>query len=463
MKALKIVLLLFFLNSNLTLFSQENGGGEFKFNESKTECLTVNQREEIIIKLKESQKQLKFQNKYSNVNSRIPNPLFIWPVKQASNVTYNEIWAISNYVDHNTAYPDQLKDYNGGTKSYDTASGYNHQGIDIYIWPYYWKMVDNNGLEVIAASGGQIIYKSDGQFDRSCSFNSNQWNAVYIKHNDGSVAWYGHLKKGSLTTKNIGDTVTQGEYLGIVASSGNSNGPHLHFEVYEDDNYSYDKLIDPYSGPSNNWNISSWWQRQKPYRNPKINALTTNSDPPSFGNCPSTEINNEKNIFSTNELVYFIVFLKDQLGYNFNLKVYRPDNSIAYNWNRNLTQDYSSSYWWYNGTVDIEGQWLVECSLSTGEIVNHYFIVDNSLSTNDYLIEKTRIYPNPSKENLFINSKVRVNKAIIRDVLGKEIFEYDIKFIGTKKISTSFFSKGLYFLTVFDENSNSATYKILKK
>ncbi len=463
MKASKIVLLLFFINSNFTLFSQENGGGEFKFNESRTECLTVNQREEIIVKLKESQKQLKFQNKYSNVNSRIPNPLFIWPVKQASNVTYNEIWAISNYVDHNTAYPDQLTDYNGGTKSYDTASGYNHQGTDIYIWPYSWKILDSNGLEVVAASGGQIIYKSDGQFDRSCSFNNNQWNAVYIKHNDGSVAWYGHLKNGSLTTKNIGDTVTQGEYLGIVASSGNSNGPHLHFEVYEDDTYSYNKLIDPYSGPSNNWNSSSWWQTQKPYRNPKINALTTNSNPPDFGNCPSTQITNEKNIFSTNELVYFIVFLKDQLGYNFNLTVYKPDNSIAYNWNRNLTQDYSSSYWWYNGIVDIEGQWRVECSLSTGEIINHYFTVDNSLSTNDYLLEKTSIYPNPLKENLFINAKVRVNKLIIRDVLGKEIFGYNIKFIGTKKIPTAFLSKGLYFLTVFDENSNSATYKILKE
>ena len=463
MKTSKILLLLFFINSSLILFSQEIGGGEFIFNESKTECLTEVQREKIVLKLQESQNKLKLQNKYSTVNSRIPSPLFIWPVKKASTINYNELWAISNYIDHNTAYPNQITDYNGGTKSYDTDSGYNHQGIDIYTWPYSWKMVDDNGLEVIAASGGQIIYKNDGEYDRNCSFNSNQWNAVYIKHNDGSVGWYGHLKNGSLTTKNIGESVVQGEYLGIVASSGNSTGPHLHFEVYEDDTYSYDKLIDPYSGPSNNWNNSSWWQTQKPYKNPKINALTTNSNPPSFGNCPSTEITNEKTIFSTNELVYFIVFLKDQLGYNFNLKVYKPDNSIAFNWNRNLTQDYSSSYWWYNHIVDVEGQWRVECTLSTGEIINHYFTVDNSLSTNSYLLENTSIYPNPLKENLFVNAKVRVNKLIIRDVLGKQIYESKVKLIGTKKIPVNFLSKGLYFLTVLDENSNSATFKILKE
>lgn len=34
---------------------------------------------------------------------------------------------------------------------------------------------------------GQIIAKGDGQFDRSCGFNNNVWNAVYIQHSDGSV------------------------------------------------------------------------------------------------------------------------------------------------------------------------------------------------------------------------------------------------------------------------------------
>ena len=54
----------------------------------------------------------------------------------------------------------------------------------------------------------------------------------------------GHAEKGSLTTKAIGETVNQGEYLGIVASSGCSTGPHLHLEVYDADV----QLVDPYEG-----------------------------------------------------------------------------------------------------------------------------------------------------------------------------------------------------------------------
>jgi hypothetical protein len=52
-----------------------------------------------------------------------------------------------------------------------------------------------------------IIGKTDGNFDKSCQFNSNDGNAVYVQHADGSVAWYGHMKKGTVTTKNVGEAV----------------------------------------------------------------------------------------------------------------------------------------------------------------------------------------------------------------------------------------------------------------
>jgi murein DD-endopeptidase MepM/ murein hydrolase activator NlpD len=107
--------------------------------------------------------------------------------------------------------------------------------------------MDSNDVEIVSAAAGTILYKSDGNFDRSCTFNNNNWNAVYVQHSDGSVAWYGHMKAGTLTTKNVGASVAQGEYLGVVGSSGNSTGPHLHFEVYDSGN----NLIDPYAGTCN--------------------------------------------------------------------------------------------------------------------------------------------------------------------------------------------------------------------
>ncbi|WP_123803296.1 hypothetical protein [Flavivirga aquatica] len=106
------------------------------------------QRKEIVQELKQIEILLKRENKLIKENKSILNPLFIWPVKKVSHITYNEIWAISNYVDHNVAFSDEITDFNGGAKSYDTYSGYNHQGVDIFIWPYSLNMLENNGLEV---------------------------------------------------------------------------------------------------------------------------------------------------------------------------------------------------------------------------------------------------------------------------------------------------------------------------
>src|SRR5690606_2616679 len=209
---------------------------------------------------------------------------------------YNDVWSISNHVDHNAAFPNQIQDYNCGNRTYDTAQGYNHKGVDIFTWPFTWHQFQNNHSWVIAAAPGIIIGKNDGNYDMSCNFNNNNWNAVYVQHSDGSVSWYGHLKNGSLTTKNIGASVSAGEYLGVIGSSGNSTGPHLHFEVYNNTN----QLVDTYSGTCNTWTSSSdsWWQNQKSYQDPKINAVLTHSAPPVFPTCPSVETPNMKDVFS---------------------------------------------------------------------------------------------------------------------------------------------------------------------
>lgn len=53
-------------------------------------------------------------------------------------------------------------------------------------------------------------------------------NYVKIKHNDGAVSIYMHMKRGSVTVK-VGDKVQRGQRIGYMGNTGRSTGAHLHF------------------------------------------------------------------------------------------------------------------------------------------------------------------------------------------------------------------------------------------
>ncbi|TWD81848.1 peptidase M23-like protein [Kribbella amoyensis] len=54
---------------------------------------------------------------------------------------------------------------------------------------------------------------------------------VQVKHEDGTVTWYNHMSKFSV---DVGETVYAGDQVGAVGVTGNTTGPHLHFEVHPD-------------------------------------------------------------------------------------------------------------------------------------------------------------------------------------------------------------------------------------
>lgn len=438
--------------------------GEYNFNPSNAPCLTEEHRFLAEQETTNGIALLKVQNRlaYDEAN-RGTHPLFIWPVQKASNVAYNDIWSISNYVDHNATAPNSLSDYNCGTRTYDTSSGYNHRGLDVFSWPFSWYAMDNDQVEIIAGAPGQIIAKSNGHFDRSCDFNTTTpWNAVYIQHSDGSIAWYGHLKNGSLTTKNIGDTVSQGEYLGVMGSSGVSTGPHLHFEVWTDATYT--QLVDPYVGTCNTLNTETWWQTQKPYVNPGINAVMTHTDSPSFPSCPTQEITNISDQFQTDDTIYFGLYLRDQVsGEDVNLKIIRPDNTMLYNWNYTLTATYYASwlYWFFQGVYDMEGVWKWEATYN-GETVTHSFNI-GTLSVDDQNLENTIIYPNPVKDVLLVETTTKISVAEVFDLTGKSILSLqENEQAGISSINTSNLSKGLYFLHLEGELGQTKIIRFVK-
>ncbi|MCK7589577.1 peptidoglycan DD-metalloendopeptidase family protein [Subsaxibacter sp. CAU 1640] len=446
-----------------------DGGGQFVFNENKIPCLTDEQRTAVLNELKTSIQELKTQNRLSyNQANRGSHPLFIWPIKKKDGLEYNDVWGISNYVDQNPSYPNQVLDYNCGSRTYDTTGGYNHAGMDIFNWPFSWKMMDYDEVEIIAAAPGQILYKASSNFDRSCSLSGGNWNAVYVQHADGSVALYGHMKQNSLTTKNVGEMVAAGEFLGIVGSSGNSTGPHLHFEAYSEvelNGVGQDVLIDPYSGTCNSMNVDTWWQNQKPYNNPNINAVLTHSSPPVFPTCPTQETTNESTNFDASATVYFGLYMRDQAsGTSINLKIIKPDNSVLYNWDFNFTDNYYASwwYWYFSGIYDMNGEWKWQATYQ-GQTVTHSFNITGALGIGEEEFNNTSIYPNPFNNVVSISSPLKIEKAIVVDMLGKQIKVISNNSEGIKEINLETLSNGIYFLNLESDSGQRKTIKIIKE
>lgn len=137
----------------------------------------------------------------------------------------NKDWFIVNYVDQDTN-TGQIADYQCGTLTHD-----GHEGTDFFIRDF--SQMDS-GVYVLAAANGRVYSTHDGEFDRSKQQDTGGYgNFISIDHGDSLYTLYTYLKKNSLTV-GVGDSVTQGQRIAQVGSSGNSPEPHLHFGVFKD-------------------------------------------------------------------------------------------------------------------------------------------------------------------------------------------------------------------------------------
>lgn len=440
--------------------SQEALGGSYIHNPTNLPCLTAEDYAYYHQAIADNIADLEGRQQRAYSPERFSQQVALeWPISQAAGFPYNSTWVISNYMDHDDA-TGALEDWNCGTRTYDTASGYDHQGLDIFLWPFSWQQVEQEQTEVIAAAGGQIVFKNDGSFDMNCDFNSQQWNAIYVEHSDGSIAWYGHMKNGSLTSKNVGDMVATGERLGVVASSGNSTGPHLHFELYDDTN----TLIDPYLGACNPTATSSWWADQKAYLNTGINAALTHTNWPDFGSCPTIEITNESNNFQPNSLVYFVGYYKDQLpGTTAVSEVFEPNGALFATWDTNFSDDFNSSWWGQSFVLNTEqGNWNYRITYN-GEVVDHEFnVADLSVGEEDLL--QLSAYPNPTFNTIELSTVIPMEGYIIRDAIGKTVARRNEVNNTKTTVDLSHLASGMYFITTnVQDSKGQVTVRVLKK
>ncbi len=391
-------------------------------------CLSEDERVRIRAELAASIVDLQARGLLPAEPDKAAGVLLKWPLRAAAHVHDPGVHGISNFVDQNSAFPSQLLDYNCGARTYDQSGGYNHQGTDIFIWPFSWHKVDDDDVEIVAGAAGVIIGKYDGNYDRNCSFGGGSWNAVYVRHADGSIAWYGHMKNGSLTAKGVGQAVAAGEYLGIVGSSGNSTGPHLHLELFDN----LGKLVDPWSGGCNSRNADSWWEVQHPYYDSAINALRTHDAPPVWQTCPQPAIINAQNQFTAGQLIYFATYYRDQLqGQLSTYEVLRPDGSVWQQWTGSLSgvAHYAASWWywsWYLPDDAASGMWTFRVTFES-QVATYRFAVGNVSPVPDADAAGFALHapaPNPFNPSTTVGFALAVGGPVeltVHDLQGRKV------------------------------------------
>ena len=85
----------------------------------------------------------------------------------------------------------------------------------------------HSGIDIGAPSGTPVVATATGTVI-SAGWNGGYGKAIVIQHNDSQQTLYGHLSEISVQP---GQQITQGSVIGLVGSTGNSTGPHLHFET----------------------------------------------------------------------------------------------------------------------------------------------------------------------------------------------------------------------------------------
>lgn len=91
---------------------------------------------------------------------------------------------------------------------------------------------DHRGIDFTPGFGSNIYSVMDGVVIGSGNMDS-YGSAVIIEHPNGWRTLYAHMVPGSIAVA-VGDSVYQGQTIGLVGDSGVSTGPHLHFEIIID-------------------------------------------------------------------------------------------------------------------------------------------------------------------------------------------------------------------------------------
>ena len=100
------------------------------------------------------------------------------------------------------------------------------------------------GIDVSVSTGTQVHAVESGTVYRTAELTTSYGHHVIIQHDDETFSLYAHLSQIKVST---GQHVNKNDLIGLSGSTGHSDGPHLHFEIYKKkgDSSEYPKLPSP--------------------------------------------------------------------------------------------------------------------------------------------------------------------------------------------------------------------------
>lgn len=140
--------------------------------------------------IKQLEAQLAAQNAASGTTGTVGSGTYTWPVAGTTTADVTSPWG---YRIHPIF----------GTEKF-------HAGVDIAA---------NSGTTIMAADAGTVL---------TAVYSSSYGNYVVISHGNGITTLYAHMSSMAVSA---GQTVTKGQTIGYVGSTGWSTGPHCHFEI----------------------------------------------------------------------------------------------------------------------------------------------------------------------------------------------------------------------------------------
>ncbi len=119
--------------------------------------------------------------------------------------------------------------YSGGKLSWPVpSSGRISSGYGGRPSPISGRKEFHTGIDIPSGSGNAVVAAEGGVVIKAGNFNNGYGNMVIIDHGNGLSTMYAHNSKNLVKA---GQTVSRGETIAKIGSTGYSTGPHLHFEV----------------------------------------------------------------------------------------------------------------------------------------------------------------------------------------------------------------------------------------